>query len=993
MSSRPSPASEFGLNPEQLRAVAHGEGPLLVVAGAGTGKTRVITERIRMLLENDPTLPGESILGLTFTKKAAGEMKWRIESHVGPRAKDVWLGTFHSFCEKILTEANPDACVLDDTDHWILLRKNIRQLELNIFKRLADPGEFLRDFASFISRCQDELVAPEDYDRYVSSLRAEYDAQRPQLDAESRAINEEALAREEEIARVYRVSERLLQERSYLTFGAQLMRAVQALRSDAAFRETLRNRYRYILVDEFQDTNWAQLEFLQLLMNDARNVFVVGDHNQAVYRFRGASFASLQQFLTRFCGITLDTPQNRWPRVHLTQNYRSTKRILRVAGTVASESDDSLYVPFTPLVTQNPEGEKIRVVEFGNAVEEAEWMAAEIDRMRAPRTPWRDFAVLYRKHAHRKELVEALTRREIPYVIKNRSILESTLIRDLFAYLRLIATPFDDISCARVFAVPYWRLEPRDLVRLAERAKAARGTSLWDQFELWCKETPGPPPASRAKELAALIARMRERSKKLSALELTTELIAELGVAPLPAEIDSYNLSRFREFVESWQKKADGHSLRDFIQYMDFFAEADGKIYLEDEPVHEAVQLMTVHGAKGLEFPHVFVLRLSKGEFPSGVRKPVFEFPVALMKDKPAGDVHMQEERRLFYVALTRAQRTLTLSTVVGKRKRPSEFFDDVLGNAKIQKHDITQSTPKVFMSGAQESVGPAPADASQPSLFGAASPVAKVYSRIALWAKAYHPPKPEPLQLSASAIGSYLDCPMKYQFAATWNLRGGPAAQMTFGSVMHNSIKEFVAEMKKRRKVTPDEISSIYDRLWSSAGFLDDYQEEEYKKEGRESLTAFCHTYSAQPPEVLWQEKHFELPMEPGVTITGRIDQVNRISRSEVEVVDYKTGNPKSQKHADESLQLSLYAIAAREVFELNPTRLVLYNVTTNQAIVTQRDAKSLAKARELVAITADSIRAAQFPAKPGWICAYCDFRQLCPTQEQLVSIQPKII
>lgn len=989
MARQLSPTSEIALNPEQLRAVEHGAGPLLVVAGAGTGKTRVITERIRMLLENDPALSGESILGLTFTKKAAGEMKWRIERQVGERAKDVWLGTFHSFCEKILLEANPEAHVLDDTDHWILLRKNIRQLELNIFKRLADPGEFLKDFTAFISRCQDELVTPEDYDRYVAKLRAESEAQRGQLDAAARAIQDEALAREDEIARVYRVSERLLQERSYLTFGTQLMRAVQALRSDAAFRGQLRERYRYILVDEFQDTNWAQLELLRLLMNDSRNVFVVGDHNQAVYRFRGASFASLQQFLTRFCGVTLDMPEERWPRIHLTQNYRSTKRILRVAGTVASASDDSRFVPFTPLETENPEGDKIRVVEFGHANEEAEWIANEIERLHTANSRWRDYAALYRKHTHRKELVEALTRREIPYVIKNRSILESTLIRDIFAYLRVIASPFEDVACARILGVPYWRMEARDLVRLAERAKAGKKSSIWEQFELWCAETPGPGKNSRAVELASLMGRMRERATKLNASELLTVLIGELGIAPLPAEIDSYNLARLKEFVEQWQKKKDGWSLHDFIAYMEFFAEADGRIDLEDEPVHEAVQLMTVHGAKGLEFPHVFVLRLSKGDFPLGARKPVFQFPVALMQDKPEGDVHKQEEKRLFYVALTRARRTLTLSTVMGRRKRASEFLDDILGDGKIQKFDIAQTAPKVVAPRLQETVGSVPADASQPSLFGATSGVAKAYSRVALWAKAYHPPRPEPLQLSASAIESYLDCPMKYQFGALWSLRGGPAAEMTFGNVMHNTIKEFVGELRKGRKVSFEDACGIYERLWSSAGFLDDYQEEEYKKEGRESLLAFCRSYLEKPADVLMQEKRFELPMENNVSVTGRIDQVNRVGRGEVEVLDYKTGNPKSQKYADESLQLSLYALAAREVLQLNPERLVLYNVKTNQAVVTSRDEKALRRAWEVVGTTADLIRAGEFGARPGWCCRNCEFLELCPAHEDLVSIR----
>src|SRR5208282_1283326 len=406
---------EIDLNPQQRAAAEHGDGPLLVVAGAGTGKTRVITERIRMLLESDPELPGESILGLTFTDKAANEMKWRIEKRVGERAKGVWLGTFHSFCyNEILLPVNPELKVIDPLDHRILLRRNIQRLELNIFKRLSAPGEFLKDFEQFFSRCQDELVTPDDYQRYVDGLKARTEAGRAQMEPDAQRLQEDAIARQEEIARVYRVSEQILRERNLVTYGAQLMQAVQLLRSDAALLEKTRERYRYILVDEFQDTNIAQLELLRLLTGDRRNIFVVGDHNQAIYRFRGASFGSLKTFLKDFCGVTRETPEEQWPRVHLTRNYRSTKRILRVAGTVAAESDDSRYVPFTPLDTENPEGEKIRIVEFGRPEEEAEWIAGEIEQLHAAGVPWRDFAALYRKHAHRKHLVESLTRRQIP---------------------------------------------------------------------------------------------------------------------------------------------------------------------------------------------------------------------------------------------------------------------------------------------------------------------------------------------------------------------------------------------------------------------------------------------------------------------------------------------------------------------------------------------------------------------------------------------------
>src|SRR5215469_3259043 len=210
----------FALNEEQRAAVEHGEGPLLVIAGAGTGKTHVITERIRMLLECDADLAGENILGLTFTDKAAWEMKNRVMKSVGERAGSVWLGTFHGFCmKKILCTKNPELQPIDEVDHWILLRRNIAELELEHFKRLADPGEFLNDFVTFFSRCQDELVSCNDYQRYVDVLRKSYAARKRGLEPDLQRIEEEELARQEELARAYRVSERLLREKNLITFG------------------------------------------------------------------------------------------------------------------------------------------------------------------------------------------------------------------------------------------------------------------------------------------------------------------------------------------------------------------------------------------------------------------------------------------------------------------------------------------------------------------------------------------------------------------------------------------------------------------------------------------------------------------------------------------------------------------------------------------------------------------------------------------------------
>ena len=983
-----SQTSEIDLNAEQLAVVEHGEGPLLVVAGAGTGKTRVITRRICRLLETNPELSGENILGLTFTDRAANEMKSRVTKAAGQRAEGVWLSTFHKFCmDKILLDSNAALQVIEPVEHWILLRRNIRELALKHFTRLAEPGEFLSDFDNFFSRCQDELVTAEDYQRYVDGLRTAFEMRKASLDEEAHAAEEENLARLEEVARAYRTSERLQRERNLITFGGQLLRAVELLRSDKERLERLREQYRYILVDEFQDTNIAQLELLSLLAGDQRNIVAVGDDNQAIYRFRGASFGSFTIFFDRFCsaakGVNADLPLK-----SLTRNYRSTKRILGVASQVIQHNEHPAFLPHRRLVTENPAGEKIRIVEFTRPEEEAHWIAGEIERLHAAGRPWRSCAVLYRKHTHRTQIVEVLRRKRIPFVIRGLSILSSTLVRDLLAYLRLIAIRSDNVAFSRVVAAPYWGFEARDLVRLAERAR--RNQSLADVLEAPQQEL-SFRPQMKADELVKFLKGLRQQAARASARTVFDSLIAGLGLSPLPSDADRLNVERLAAFLADWEKKSEDKSLGAFIEYFDFFREAGGEIVQTEEPADDAVQLLTVHSAKGLEFDQVFVLALSDGEFPARPQAPVLEFPAALMKEEqPKGEFRIQEERRLFYVAMTRARRLLTLSTIVNKRKKWSPFLEDILEDPKLKAAHAEQLAPKVVIPKEGETIGSLPADPRRPQLFPVIPENSRAYSCIALWARAFHPPLGEPLQLSASAIETYKSCPMKYLLQQVWGIRGGPQAAMVFGNVMHTTIREFVSEVRKQRRVPFEEVAAAFDREWSAVGYQDDYQEEEYRKAGREQLHAFCESYSRAPADVLHQEKAFELPLDPNVVILGRMDQINRLGGREVEIVDYKTGNPKRAKQADQSLQLSLYALAIREVLDLEPERLVFYNLTTNEAVVTTRDAKALKKAEESVAEAADLIRAGEFPAKPGFICRYCDYRPICPAHERFVALPP---
>ena len=981
----PLEESDLKLNEAQRRAITHGEGPLLVIAGAGTGKTRVITERIRHLLQSDENLSGENILGLTFTKKAAGEMKARVVKATSERGKAVTLATFHSFCETLLAEADPQRVMLDEFDHWILLRRNLRRLHLEKYRRLADPGQFLNDFVEFFSRCQDELVSAEDYQRYAAGLAARMEAERETLDEDTLVERLETVALQQELARAYRASEELLREKNRVSFGSLITGAVGLLERDAQLREALQKKYRYILVDEFQDTNIAQLRLLELLAGPARNILAVGDNDQAIYRFRGASFASFKLFLERFAGWK--EGQDSTPfRVALTENYRSTPNILRVAMQVIGQNAVSADFPKKILSPNEPPGEKIRIVELATPEEEARWVASELERIHGAGRRWKDFAVLYRQHAHRDHLVEELSRRKIPFVITRLSILEHPLVRDALAYLRLIAAPYDDIACARVLAAPAWQLRAQDLVRLAEKARKEKKV-IYDLLQLPQGQLAFDHSQAALGQLVEFVSSQKKTLKRCTAREILGVLTDWLEIRQRAKEHDRKYVKRLAEFMKEWEPKSETRGLAEFIEYLDYYAQAGGVVSLEDDAPPDAVQLMTVHAAKGLEFSQVFLLRVNNRAFPATERPRVFEFPVELMKEgAPAEQFHIQEERRLFYVALTRAEERLTITTVTEKKGKVPVFIEDILMEPAIKRLDVRQMMPKLPPAEVEQRAPDEHREDVQ--LFPAAAEPAKIFSRIADWAEEFHPPSPEPLTLSPSALSGYRTCPQRYLFGYLWSLREGPKAAMTFGAVMHTTIKRFVDQLRKGVKLSFDEVQGIFETEWNSKGFEDQYQEEEYKKDGLEQLRAFHTGMIAELPQAVGQEKTFELPLDNNVIIKGRIDQINALGNErDVEIVDYKTGRPKKDADAKKDLQLSLYALAVKEILELNPVRLVFHYLQDNRRQETTRDAKQLDEAQKVVQEAAADIRAGQFRAKRGFVCRNCAYRPICPAHEESLS------
>src|SRR5579872_1933711 len=975
-----SPMSAFKPRPQRLvpddrqrEAVQHVRGPMLVVAGAGTGKTSVLIHRIANLVNEKHAKPDE-VLALTYTVAAAQEMRDRVHSLLG---KPIQSATFHDYCLNLLRRAGKDFGVLDEKDLWIYLRKRLPELRLKHYVKAADVSKFLNDLLDFLSRCHDELVTPEKYADYVSRLeRGELAIPRVAKSKEELS-HDEVIARCREISEVFSTTERWLLEENLGTFSHMITRAYDLLTGDANVLATERARAPFILVDEFQDANLAQIKILAALAGNEANVFGVGDPDQAIYRFRGASSAAFQIFRRHFPGAKL---------VVLGKNRRSTTPILQCAFSIVDKNPpvfglgdrSPLAYRRAPLQSgreedANREGKSlpefpVEAIIFSGKSAEAPDVASIIeDTKRAARCKWKDFGILYRFHIHRDEVVQELAERNIPFTIENMDVSDTPEVRDLFACVAVVVDLGSDADLFRVAALPQFQVDPEQL-RSALRSIAKESK---DGVVIPLASVLGTVAGGREVVDAVLRTRSeveRRNAKTLAALELIGKQFSlNLASAPIQAAL---------KFAADWERKATTKSkdLHEWIEYLEYFREACGVIPMASNTNEDAVRLMTAHGAKGLEFAHVFVLRANKGQFPGNYRETLVEFPLELRDpDSVSGDdktLHEQEERRLFYVAMTRAKDSLHIygKQGVGRDKTPAGLMRELITNAALQ--------PWLRYR---------PAVPSQPELLeiaAAAEENQAAGSNLPAWL-ALPPVEGLDSRLSATAVETYELCPLQFKFEREWKLSKQVHAAMQYGATMHNVLRTYYDSQRLNRMKTDDELLQLFRDGLAAAGIQDDYQRDLYLQQGLKQLQEFLvSARSSAKKDVLHTEEWFDVEVA-GVRLAGRIDRIDREADG-VAVIDYKTGKARSQEDADESLQLSIYAMAAKQKWGYRVAQLVFHNLQENVTVVSRRDDFQLERAKERVRTVADGIASGNFGAKTGFHCSFCAFRGLCPAREK---------
>jgi DNA helicase-2/ATP-dependent DNA helicase PcrA len=970
----------FEPDERQREAIEHVHGPMLVVAGAGTGKTTVLTRRIARLIREQQVRPDE-ILAVTYTENAAREMRERVQADLrGTDISSLQVITFHAYCNNLLLRCGKQFGVLDEKDLWIYLRKRIRELHLKHFVRAAKVSQFLDDLLDFMRRCQDELAGPEKYADYVRQLeRGELPIPRVSKSKDATTLpGEEVLGRCREIASVFATVERMLRAENLGTFGHMITRAYGLLEQDSALLDRERQRARFILVDEFQDANFAQIKILQKLAGAERNLCAVGDPDQAIYRFRGASSAAFGLFQRHFPGAKL---------VVLEKNRRSTTPILQCAFALISRNPAIFTgrdLPFpdqrSPLVSAREE-DAVReggdlgstpvetVLLTGKEVECSDVVNAIREQKRQSHCPWSDFAVLYRQHSHRDQVAAELAEQGIPFSIENMDVMDTPEARDLFACLGGVVSARDGASLFRIAALPQFAIDPEKL-RSGMRAlpkDATNSAMAWVLGQI---------------EGGIAVFEMLQRARdEITQAGAKGRAALDIIVRRFELDSSSRSLGAVLDFVGNWEKKpiTKTGEIAELLEYLDYFREARGIIPMPSRD-ENTVRLITAHSAKGLEFKHVFILRANPNSFPSSYKEPLVEFPHQLRDADSVAQgegktLHDEEERRLFYVAMTRARDSLTIYARQGKGKdtTPAGFLRDLLKNPGLCRW-LRKRHARAF----------------QTDLFGEArAPVAA--SRTSEWLS-LPPASNLHAKLSATAVETYETCPLQFKLEREWRIPREVPAAMQYGAAMHRVLRAYYDAVHFQRQIKDDALVELFRADLAGAGIQDQYQHELYERQGIERLREFLSASRRAPlPEVLHTEESFEVNMG-NATVVGRIDRIDQAGGDHVVITDYKTGKPQSQEDADASLQLSIYALAVREKWAYHADDLVFYNLEENGAVITQRSDLQLEETRLKVEEVAENIAAGKFDPKPGFYCSFCAYRNLCPATEKRLYTTPAV-
>ncbi|MFC1612468.1 ATP-dependent helicase [Patescibacteria group bacterium] len=981
------------LNPEQKQAVEHTSGPLLIVAGAGTGKTMVLTKKIAWLIEQGLAKPDE-ILALTFTDKAAGEMEERVDKLLPYGYVDLWISTFHSFCDRILKNHGveiglPEYKLLSSAEQWMLVRENFDKFNLDYYRPMGNPTKFIKSLLTHFSRAKDEIITPQEYLKFAEDAK---------LDGDSAELIEEEKKKLLEVANAYHTYNQLLLNEGALDFGDLINYTLKLFRERPAVLKEFQNKFKYILVDEFQDTNFAQYELVKLLAQLKNNLTVVGDDDQSIYRFRGASMSNILTFAK-------DYPDAK--RVVLVKNYRTGQKILDASYEFIKQNNPnrleaSLENLSKKLDSQIESSGEVKMIEEGSLEEEvakAMKTILELKEENPPQPPfskggsnlvspadggasWNDFAILVRANESAKPFIHQAELLGIPYqFLASRGLYSKTVITWVISFIKLLDNYRESSAMYKVLTMPIWGLSAYQVADINYHAKK-KAMSLYEaceHIELYSKDE---KLIAKIKEIITFLNKSREEAKIKKPSQVIYRFLQDSGLlkylTALPDGREKRNnfayLNKFYKKVKEFERDKDESHVSDFLKLVELELEAGEQGALPFDPTEgpEMIKIMTVHGAKGLEFKYVFIVSLVDKRFPSIERRETIQLPDDLIKEiLPEGDIHLEEERRLFYVACTRAKEKLFLCWAKdyggARLKKPSRFLYE-LGLVETQKQESTKAQKQSIELSEEESIK-----------------------------NIEHNSYSLPKHFSYSQIKAFETCPYQYKLRFILNIPTEAGFQASFGRSIHNTLEKFFQKILLCVKTTqsnlfggaeeesafPDikELEEIYNKEWIDDWYESQEDMEKNKKRGWHALKNYYEKIKDNPPKPLYLEQEFTLKFGEA-SFKGVVDRIDDLENKKIAIMDYKTGKPPKEDKLSfkDKEQLLIYYLAAKDILKLEPQKLILNYIVEEKEIEFEPTEKEIIKVKENTNKTIEKIKKLGFDATPSeHNCKFCDYKSIC--------------
>ena len=1018
----------INLNEKQKQAVEHKKGALLIIAGAGTGKTAVITQRITHIINSGWAKPHE-ILALTFTDKAAQEMLDRVDESLPLGYGDIWISTFHSFCDRILKQESynigldSNYTMMSGAQSYIFLRKHLFDLSLKKFRPYGNPTKFLNDLLSHFSRLQDEDVSPQEYLEYAKSLSKSGEVEKEQY--------EDTL----ELATVYDEYTNLKIQNSKIDFGDLILLTIKLFREKPNVLRRYQEKFKYILVDEFQDTNYTQSVLVNILAGlDPKtdiskvgkvnpNLTVVGDDDQAIYKFRGAAISNILQFKQLY-------PKAK--EVVLTDNYRSRQEILDSAYTLIKHNNphrleitEKVEKRLLAKASFESDDDVVNLLTAGSEDAEAEWVAKEVLNLTGysqenvvdttqkfnkqgqsafvelvpdRKYKFSDIAILVRANAHADSITQNLRYLGIPYKVGgSRGLYSREEIKSLIAFLRVLVDYKDEIYMYKVLSLNQWNLSTREYMEINRVAREDH-ISVLEEVEGMFGVTVGNSMDFELSNLGQKILskESQEGLKKFLAIfdkcvsmvkegksvgEILLHFVQESGyLSEMLKEKDNLsefkvnNLAKFFNEIKEYEKNNPDSNIYEFVDYLNYSIDIGESPVIDqmDLSEYDAVNILTVHSAKGLEFPIVFLVNLVSDRFPSQNRRDTIPIPNELIKeslsDLDEREEHLAEERRLFYVGATRAKEKLYLTAANfygnAKRKKKSSIFLE-----EILDRDITQEFENPMVVKSDDDLN--------------------MYTQN----KEDLIPKDIKIEVgkkvSYSQINTYQDCPKKYEYSYVLQIPSRPHASLSFGSSIHNTLKDFYTLLQRYKEglgiteePSKEDLLNLFEKNWISRGYDSKKHELQRKESGVKSMNEYYDKFFNLEQSPYRLEQSFTVHL-PESSFVGKIDRMDLVESGEtpvVEIIDYKTGRLKEEADIKKDLQLPLYCIFAEQSLGVKVSKAKYIFIEEGQAVEVDISAARKEKAKENVFEVIERIKERDFVATPNsFKCKFCDYNSIC--------------